>query len=115
MAVAIDLVDLAVWGGADVQPAVRRGRERVGFELRGVEEEGALALGVDLEHLAFVAGAREQRPVRARDQRPEEGRRRFVHQLGRGPEHELAMAIDREALDIAFQEVGLRRRLEELR
>ncbi len=112
-AIAIDLVDAAIGGSPDVQAAVRRERERVRFELRAVEEQRALALRVDLEDLAFVAGADEYGPVRLRDHRPQKRRRRFIDQLGGRSERQLAVAVDREILDVAFQEFALSGGLEE--
>src|SRR5581483_2435143 len=45
--------------------------------------------------------------------RPHERGRRFVDEVERRTEHELAARIDRQVLDVAFQKVGLRRRLKE--
>ena len=113
--VALDPVDLAVGGGADVQAAVGRQRQRVGFQFRAVEEQRALALRVDPKHLALVARADEQRAVGRRHHRPEERRRGLVHQLGDRAERQLSVVVDREVLDVAFQEVVLCRGLKELR
>src|SRR4029077_14984843 len=75
----------------------------------------AFALRVDAEDLAFVAGPDEQRAVGGRHHRPEKRRGRLVHQLGDGTQRELTVAVDREVLDVAFEEIGLAHGLEELR
>ena len=59
------------------------------LEFGAVEEHRAPARAVHLEHLAFVAGPREHRPVRLCHERPEEGCRRLVDQLGGRAEREL--------------------------
>ena len=56
---------------------------------------------------------RKSEPSGAGITRPEKRRRRFVDQLGGGPEHQLPAAVDREILDFALQEVGLGGGLEE--
>ena len=53
-------------------------RDRVDLELLGVEEDGALAVGVDAVDLPFVAAADEDRAVGRADERPEERRARLV-------------------------------------
>src|SRR2546430_12706406 len=53
----------------DALPISRRWCKRMDFELRAVEEHCALALRIDLEHLAVVAAADEQRAVGLRDER----------------------------------------------
>src|SRR4030095_10389552 len=72
------------------------------------------ALRVDLEDASFVAGADEQRAVGLRDHRPQKRRRRLVDELGRRAERQLAAAVDRQVFDVAFEEIVLRRGLEEL-
>ena len=107
----IDLVDSALRRRCDVEPAVRRRRERVHLELVAVEQQRPFSLRIDLVHLAFVARADKQRPIGSGRDRPQRGRRCFVHQLDGRPEHELAVTVDRQVLDIAFQEIGLGGRL----
>src|SRR2546430_17513438 len=84
----------------DALPISRRWCKRMDFELRAVEEHCALALRIDLEHLAVVAAADEQRAVGLRDERPQKRRRRFEHELGRRTEHQLAVAVDGEVFEI---------------
>src|SRR5262249_11278025 len=92
-----------------------RQRERVRLELGAVEEQRAFALRVDAEDLALVAGADEQRAVRRGDHRPQERRRSLVDLLGDRTERQLSVGVDREVLDVALEELTLRRCLEELR
>ena len=107
---AATVIDLAVRGGGDVQAALRRRRDRVHFELRRVEERGDLAVAGDLQDLAFVAAAGPQRAVGAGDDRPQERRGGLAeHRRGRAEEH-AAVAVDGQVLDVAFEEIGLRRR-----
>src|SRR5262249_20729801 len=115
VAVAIDEIDLSVRRRRDEQPAVRRRCERVDFQLGAVEEQRPLALRVDLEDFAFVAAADKQRAVGLRGDRPQKRRGRFVHELGRRSERELAAAVDRQIVDVTLEELGLRRGLEEFR
>ena len=115
LAVAIDIVNAAVRRRADVDTAIRRESQRMHFELSTVEEHRAFALRVDPEHFAFVAGADEQRAIRLSDHRPEERRGGFIHQLRRRSERQLPVTVDREVVDVAFEEIGLRGGLEELR
>ena len=67
---ASTLVNLAVGRRRGVDAAARRQRNRVDLELLGVEEDGALAVGVDAEYLPFVAAADEERAVGRADERP---------------------------------------------
>src|SRR5438105_2666031 len=55
LAVSVDLVNPPVGRRAHVQPAVRRERQRVRFELGAVEEHRSFALRIDPEDLALVA------------------------------------------------------------
>src|SRR5436305_13082257 len=84
------------------------------FELRRIEESCALALCIDANHLAAVACTDKDRTVSSGQQRPKERRGGLVNQIGRGPEHKLAAAVEREVLDVPFEELGRRRRLKEL-
>ena len=85
------------------------------LELGAVEEHRAFAVAIDPEDLAFVAGADEERPVAARDHGPEKWRGGLVDQLVGRADGQLAARVDRQAVEIAFEEVGLGRDLEELR
>ncbi len=74
----------------------------------------AFARRIDAVHLAFVSRADEERPVASGHDGPDKRRRRFVDQLDRRPERELAASVDGQVVDLALQEVGLRRGLKEL-
>jgi hypothetical protein len=87
----------------------------VGLELGAVEEQRSFALRIDSKDLALVAGADEQRAVGLRDHRPQKRRRRLEHELGGLAERQLAVAVNRQVLDVALEKIGLGRRLEELR
>ena len=64
------------------------------LELGRIEEPRTLPVGVDAKHLALVAGADEERAVRAGDERPDKRRRGLVHELGRGAEDQPAVRVD---------------------
>ena len=108
-AVRGDLVDAAVGRGRHIQAATRRRRQRMNLELVRIEERGDLAVARNPEDLSFVAGARPQRAVRAGDQRPQEGRRRLGDLRRARSEEHASVAVNREVLDVALEEVGLRR------
>ena len=109
----VDLVDAAVRRGADVEAAVRRRRERVDFHLGAVEEHRAVAVAIDAHDLAVVAGAEEHRLVRPGEHRPDKRHAGVVHAPHLGPEHQAAVFVDRQVLDVAAEEIGLRRGLPE--
>ena len=107
---ARDLVDLAVGRGGDVEAAARRRRDRVHLELGGVEERRHLAVAADL-------GAPCPR-CRCRPTACRRASATTVHRNGAavsaetdavGPEEDAAVAVDRQVLDVALEEIGLGR------
>ena len=85
-----------------------RKRDRMDFEFGRVEEDGSGAVRRVSIHAAIVARAGEDRPVRGGGERPEKRRHAVTNGRGRGTEHDPAVLVDRQTLDIAFEQVGLR-------
>ena len=89
-----DLIDPSVRRRADVEAAVRRRRQRVHLELRGVKEGREFSVLADLEDLPFVSAAGPQRSIWPGDDRPQKRSGRFgEHRRGGSGEH-AAVAVD---------------------
>ena len=73
------------------------------LELFSIEEHRSLAAGVHLIDLPFVAAADIRRAVGRADHRPEKRRGRFVDELRRRTENELAVDVDREVFDVTLE------------
>ena len=114
-AVAVDLVDFAVRRRPDVEHAVGCHGKRVNLQFGAVEEHRPFAVGAHPIHLALVAGAEVERAVSSGRNRPDKRRRRLVDEVDGRAEHELTAGINRQIVDFALQEIGLRGGLEKLR
>ena len=101
----VDGVDLAVGRGAGVQTGVLAHGKGMDLELRGVEEEGGLAV-LDAVDLALVAGAHVEAAGLVARERPDVGRLRVLEDAGGGGEAHAPLGVDGEAVGLPVQEVA---------
>ena len=78
------------------------------FHLAAVEEHLASAAAIDADDFALVPGTQEERFIGPRQDRPYEGHTGIVDGAHLGAEHQPSVLVNREMLDVAAEEIGLR-------
>ena len=102
-------VDLAVGRRRRVDAAAGRGRERVHLHLGRVERGGQPAVGADPQHLSVVAAADPGAAPRRGQDRPEGRGGRLGDERDGRTERQAPEVVDRQAVDLALEEIGLGR------